>query len=219
MRAGRESLAVVGKDEIMFAKLLVATGVAMAVSAVPGHAQDRSAPAVEVAFTGVYAGLEAGVRQHRFELELTEPRFGTTETRRYDATGFGGGAFAGYDLALAPRIRLGVEAALVAGGGSPVARVNGRSYREEPQWGYRVSGRAGYVVGDRVLVYAAAGYGAERHDFRDGLGISGADHWSNGVSYGGGVEYQVSRRVGVRLDYRELGGVSRALTLGVPVRF
>ncbi|MDJ0277187.1 outer membrane beta-barrel protein [Sphingomonas sp. 2R-10] len=203
----------------MFVKLLVATGAAMVVSAVPGHARDRSARADGAAFTGGYVGIEAGARQHRFQLELTEPRFGTTETRTYDATGFGGGAFAGYDLALASRLRLGAEVALVAGGGSPVARVGSRSYREEPQWGYRVGGRLGYVVGNRALVYAAAGFGAERNDFRDGLGVDGADRWSSGVSYGGGVEYRLSRRVGVRLDYREVGGVSRALTLGVPVRF
>ncbi|MFD1036628.1 outer membrane protein [Sphingomonas hankookensis] len=203
----------------MRAKLLVATGAAMAVSAMSCHAQDRSGATDAPIFTGAYAGIEAGVRQHRFELEVTEPRFGTTETRRYDAIGFGGGAFAGYDLAATSRLRLGVEAAVVAGGGSPVAGVNGRSYREYPQWGYRVGGRIGYVVGDRALVYGAAGFGAQRHDFRDGLGVDNADHWSNGVSYGGGVEYRVSRRVGVRLDYRELGGVSRALTLGVPVRF
>lgn len=203
----------------MLVKLLVATGAAMAVSAVPTHAKDRSAPADPPAFTGAYAGVEAGLRQHRFDLELTEPRFGTTERRTYHATGFGGGAFAGYDLAATARLRLGVEAAVVAGGGSPVASINGRSYRKDPRWGYRFGGRVGYVVGDRALVYAAAGYGAQRQDFRDGLGVDGADRWSNGVSYGGGVEYRVSRRVGVRLDYRELGGVSRALTLGVPVRF
>ncbi|WP_230772787.1 outer membrane protein [Sphingomonas sp. Leaf4] len=196
-------------------KLLVATGAAMVASAMPGHAQDR----LNTAFTGGYAGAEIGVQEHHFDLEITVPLFNVTETNTYRSRGVAGGAFAGFDLAVAPRVRLGAEAAIGTGGTQATARLPGGVYAEDPQWNYRVGGRAGYVIGDHALVYATLGYGAHRVRVTDDFAVEGASDWSHSVTYGGGIEVRASRRIGVRLDYRELAGVNRTLMLGVPVRF
>lgn len=199
----------------MNAKLLVATGAAMVASAMPGHAQSRA----DTAFTGGYAGVEAGVQEHHFKLEITVPMFDVTETNTYRSRGVTGGGFAGFDLAVAPRVRVGAEAAVTTGGTEAVARLGNGVYAEDPQWGYRIAARVGYVVADRALVYASVGYGAQRSRLTDDFGIENTANWRHSVTFGGGVEGRLSRNVGVRLEYRQLATVNRTLMLGLPIRF
>src|SRR4051812_8596928 len=71
-------------------------------------------------FSGFHAGAEAGGIEHHFY--LTASRNGQQlSSRYYRASGIGAGLFAGYDVAVAPRVRLGAEAEATFGGATPTA--------------------------------------------------------------------------------------------------
>jgi outer membrane immunogenic protein len=107
--------------------------VAAACLAVPAATQER-AP-----FTGVVAGPELGLHEHHFYLVASENGQATSD-RYWRSWDVGGGAFAGYDLAVAPRVRI------------IAAYPNGSRYSETPCYGVKAVGRAGYVVGTRTLL-------------------------------------------------------------------
>ena len=125
--------------------------------------QVGTAPA-RAAFTGAYAGPEIGAHEHHFFLDITDLRTGETSGRYYRAWGVGGGAFLGYDIAVAKRIRLGLEAGVSLGGSNPVAVFpDGTYYTQHPRYGFRGTGKVGYVLTDRLLAYGTFGYGGHRY--------------------------------------------------------
>jgi outer membrane immunogenic protein len=186
---------------------------------VPGvaAAQDGAVPR----FTGLYAGPEVSVQEHGFDIEVSEPAVGFRSEREYGRTGVAAGGFAGFDFAATRRLRVGGEAGATVGGGSGgrADLPGGNRYEQRPRWGWRAVARAGYVLGDRTLVYATLGYGAQRNRIRTSIFIDGVGEWERGVAGGIGVEYRVARAVSLRLDARHVAGASNQLSLGVPIRF
>ena len=171
-------------------------------------------------FTGFYAGPEAGLHEHHFFIEEFDPARQVSQGRYYRGWGLGGGAFAGFDHAIRPRLRIGAEAGISVGGNSPEAYFpDGSFYIAQPRYGYRVTARAGYVASDRLLAYASFGYGGHRYRLRiNGVRADG-NEWGSSFTIGGGVEYRVSERVGVRVDFRHLDNRMSHLLIGVPIRF
>lgn len=186
---------------------------------VPGVATAQEAP--RAPFTGPYAGLSAGVHEHRFRLEFGDAEIGRTATRTYRDTGIAGGAFAGVDLAVSRRLRVGAEVSghLGGGDGGRADFGGGRTFELRPRWGLTAVGRAGIVLGDRALVYATLGYGGYRYRLRTAVFVENASDWRDSVAFGGGVEYRLGDRIGMRADVRNLGGQATQFLLGVPIRF
>lgn len=120
-------------------------GVAALVGAGTAHAQ-------EMAFTGLAAGVEAGVIEHHFYLDV-KVNDRPYSSRYYRDTAFGGGGFASYDVAIARRWRLGAEAEFTAGGGSPEAVIRDSfRYAQSPRFGFRATGRLGFVVRPKLML-------------------------------------------------------------------
>lgn len=171
------------------------------------------------AFTGGYGGVEAGVHEHHFYIERTDEATEQTQGRYYRSWGAGGGAFAGYDIAVAPRIRIGGEVGISLGGASPVAHLPAGTYTQHPQWGYRATTRVGILIGDRTLAYGTFGYGGHRYRIDNRANVLGAHPWSSSFTIGAGVEHRLSDRAAIRLDFRHLDNSMSHLLVGVPIRF
>lgn len=171
-------------------------------------------------FTGTYAGPEFGAHEHHFYINETDLRTNQTEGRYYRAWGVGGGAFAGYDFAVADRVRLGVEAGVSVGGNNPVARFSDNTtYTQHPRFGYRATGKAGYLLSDRLLAYGTFGYGGHRYRLGGTAEVRDAQEWRSSFTIGAGLQYRVSRRMDLRLDFRHLDNSMSHILIGVPVRF
>lgn len=171
------------------------------------------------AFTSGYAGAEIGAHEHHFFIEVSDPAGGPVEGRYYRAWGIGGGAFAGYDVAVAPRVRIGGEVGISLGGDNPVARFDAGTYSQHPQWGYRATAKIGYLIGKRTLAYGTFGYGGHRYRIDNDAGVLDAHEWGSSFTIGAGVEYRLSNRAGLRLDFRHLDNSMSHILIGVPVRF
>ncbi len=192
----------------------------MAFTSSPAHAQETGDEAVRTAFTGAYAGPEIGAHEHHFYVEETNIQTRETRGRYYRAWGVGGGAFAGYDLPVSPRVRIGLEASVSLGGKGPVARfADGTFLARYPQWGLRGTGRVGYVLNSRLLAYGTFGYGGHRYRIENPARVTDVNNWGSSFTIGAGVEYRISPRVGLRLDFRHLDNSMSHILVGVPVRF
>jgi outer membrane immunogenic protein len=171
-------------------------------------------------FTGLYAGPEAGGHEHHFYLEVTDPGTGETRERYYRGWGLGGGAFIGRDFALSPRLRAGIEAGISLGGNNPVARFSdGTDYTQHPRYGLRITGKAGYLLSERLIAYGTLGYGGHRYRLAGSAIVGNAQEWGSSFTIGAGLEYRATDRVGIRLDFRHLDNQMSHLLVGLPVRF
>ena len=192
----------------------------IALTSAPVQAQDTGSDAVRTAFTGAYAGPEIGAHEHHFYVEETNLKTRETTGRYYRAWGGGGGTFAGYDMAVSPRVRIGLEASVALGGKGPVARFADSSYlARSPQWGLHGTGRVGYVLNRRLLAYGTFGYGGHRYRIDNPARVRDVNNWGSSFTIGAGVEYRVSPRVGLRLDFRHLDNSMNHILVGVPIRF
>lgn len=172
------------------------------------------------AFTGPYAGLEIGAHEHHFYIEETDLRTGATDGRYHRAWGVGGGAFVGYDHAVASRIRIGVEAGVSVGGDNPTARFSDdTTFTQRPRFGYRVTAKAGALLGDDLLAYGTFGFGAHYYEAGGTAVVAGGDESQSSFTIGAGVEYRLSRRASVRLDFRHLDNSMSHILIGLPIRF
>lgn len=187
-------------------------GAAALFGAATAHAQ-------QAPFTGAYAGADAGVIEHHFYLDVTV-NDRPYSSRYYRDTGFGGGGFAGYDLAIARRWRIGGELEGTIGGGTPEAVIrDGYRYGQSPRFGFRATGRLGFVATPRLLLYGKGGYGGNRYRLTGNFAVQDAHGWSSSFAVGGGAEWRVTERVGLRLDYTHVDNSSNQLLLGIPIRF
>jgi len=169
--------------------------------------------------TGGYAGPEFSVQEHGFGLDI-EDGFGSRNSS-FSRVGVAGGGFAGFDFAVADRIRVGAEAgATIGGGGGGRADLpGGNRFELRPRWGYRTMARLGYVASGRTMIYGQVGYGAQRYRLRTSIFVDGVRDWNRGLAYGLGVEHRVGRAVSLRLDARRIAGTSNQLSIGLPIRF
>jgi outer membrane immunogenic protein len=193
---------------MMYKIALRSAALVACVLAAPATAADFAGPRVEV-----HGGWD------RVQVEAP----GTAADPRRDGIMYGAGA--GYDLAVGPTMRVGLEAELdfanaiekVAG----TTRVKSDSKRD-----FAVGIRVGAAVADHLLLYARAAYANAR--VKDGA-ITGAAASATGTSardglrFGAGAEYAVARHVFLKAEYRysnyERGLSRNQLVGGVGIRF
>ncbi len=178
-----------------------------------------SAQEVAAAFIGPHLGPAAGTADHHFVLETS----GDGLSRQFNVTRWGvaGEVFAGYDLAIAPRIVVGGEVAADFGGRAAVERNSSYSFGLDPRYGFSLSARIGYVATSRLMLYGGGGYGG--HDYRviSSVPTAGDAAFARTRSFllRVGVEYRLARRVNARLEFQHLDGSRNQFMLGLPIRF
>ncbi|WP_341711433.1 porin family protein [Erythrobacter sp.] len=160
-------------------------------------------PAMAEEFEGPFIGAAAGYSRDEIGPELGDNTQLPNQLSQ-DAAYFQ--LFAGYDYAVAPRVRLGVEAAFGIGAddelelGDSVASVE-----LDPEYTFEFTGRAGYLVSDKALVYVRGGYQNSRVEAT--LSASGQPTLSDkdnadGWLVGGGLEYAFGSNLRSRIEYR-----------------
>lgn len=157
-------------------------------------------------FAGPYAGVELGYGKRSID-----EASGLTGVQRFDRSrdGLDYGLFAGFNAPVGSAFILGGEANIGAGGKTlRQTLATGVTGTADPKWNYALTGKAGFLAGERAMVYGLAGYGAERlrvtiADTRAG-GLTVSDKgWSDGLVWGGGVEFALSPATSMRVEYRQ----------------
>lgn len=169
--------------------------------------------------TAIFVGIAAAVISapalaQSDEGAFTGPRLGVTSgyDKMNDHDGATYGVSAGYDLAVTPKIRAGVETGLAESTASTGTIDNSRDLS--------ASARLGYVVNPKVMAYGKVGYASSRFE-ATGTGTGAA---LEGVRYGGGVEFAATPRTYVSAEYQRteyeqgVGGRDAAM-VGVGLRF
>lgn len=173
------------------------------------------------AFTGPHFGVGVTAVDHHFVLE--ETTFPSGESRRFNVTrwGPGGQIFAGYDLAVSPRVLLGLDGAFAFGGRSAVERNEFYTSGIAPRYGFSASARAGFAVTPRLMLYAGGGYGGHNYRVIDSQPAPGGDDLSRTRSFvlRGGSEYRLIRNFALRAEFEHLDGTRNSFILGGPIRF
>ena len=120
------------------------------------------------------------------------------------------GISGGYDIAIAPRIVVGLEAGIGATvTGDAVSRFAGNTLTLGAGRDLDVGVRVGFAVGPRTLVYGKVGYANSRSnaELREPLGSSfeTTKYAGNGsgVRWGGGIEQVIGSRKFVKVEYRQ----------------
>ncbi len=160
-------------------------------------------PAQAEEFEGPFVGTAAGYSRDEVGPDLGDDIILSRDIDQ-DAAYFQ--LFAGYDYAVAKKVRLGIEAAFGIGADDEIRMSDGASSLElDPEHTFEITGRAGYLVTDKVLVYARGGYQNSRVEttvieagqptFRD---KDNADGWLAGS----GVEYAFGDHLSSRIEYR-----------------
>jgi outer membrane immunogenic protein len=192
----------------------IATVLALAVQGSAAAAREREP------FAGPFAGLEGGVLEHHYGVVVQVN--GVTVRDDYQRSwGVGGGVFVGGDVAVSERIRLGIEGGLVVGGATNTAVIpGGGEFSLQPRWGYRLTARAGVVVSPELLVYATGGFGGHRYNLAtNSAGLTNPPLSGDSFIIGGGVEYRVTDRIGIRFDFKHLDNQTNQFFVGLPIRF
>ena len=178
---------------IRFGALLCAPLALVALSN-PAHAEE---------FEGPFVGVAAGYSRDEVGPELDDDFAVDAELDR-DAAYFQ--LFAGYDYAVAPKVRIGAETAIGIGADDSL-RISDTAGSVElnPEYSFEFTGRAGYLVTDNALIYARGGYQNSRVEatltetgqptFRDKDNVDG---WL----VGGGLEYAFGNKLRSRVEYR-----------------
>ena len=164
-----------------------------------------SALAQDAAIGGAFVGGQIGWGKRSVDLDFGLPGVQDFERNR---DGIDYGVFAGYDYGVGNNVIVGVEAGIGFGGktlrGTPVA---GLTAEIDPKWNYDVSARAGFLATPNLLVYGRLGYGAERTRVStvstiEGVASASDKGWSDGILYGGGLEYGLNEAASIRTEYR-----------------
>lgn len=162
-----------------------------------------SNPAQAEEFEGPFVGAAAGYSRDEIDPDLGD---GFALDRELDRDAAYFQLFAGYDYAVAPKVRLGVEAAFGLGADDELRLGDADGAIElDPEYTFEFTGRAGYLVTDKALLYMRGGYQNSRvkatltqvgePTLRD---KDNADGWLAG----GGLEYAFGNNLRSRLEYR-----------------
>lgn len=162
-----------------------------------------SNPAQAEEFEGPFVGAAAGYSRDEIGPDVGD---GLTLDQELDRDAAYFQLFAGYDHAVAPRVRVGVEAAFGIGADDEL-RLGDASGAIvlDPEYTFEFTGRAGYLVGDKALLYVRGGYQNGRVEAR--LSETGQPTFrdkdnADGWLAGGGLEYAFSNNLRSRIEYR-----------------
>lgn len=167
-----------------------------------------AAPASAQTFDGPYVGAQAGWSQNKLGSVYTDLGPALIDDKRDSATA---GIFFGYNIQPTAGVVLSAEGAVNFGFDDGLTRSQKDATAAiNPEYGFDLGVRAGYLVTDKTLVYARGGYENVRTTVRilDLKGPRRGKDNFDGWSIGGGVERAVSDHVSARLEYRysDLGG-------------
>ncbi|MDE1148965.1 MAG: porin family protein [Azospirillaceae bacterium] len=176
--------------------LVLAASALVALAATPALAQST--------FDGGYVGANAG-----YDWFGAHPRAkvaGQQSTPDNQAQGFNGGVFAGYGQTVYDNIYVGAESEVNFYTADRTFGDSLGNYRTQPDYGFGVSARVGYVVQPDLLLFARVGWQHTMVDY-DTIqpGTNGAiqqySHEYNGVRYGVGGDYAIDEHLFTRLEY------------------
>lgn len=162
-----------------------------------------AAPATAEEFEGPFVGAAAGYGRDEVGPQLNDGNVLPDELTR-DAAYFQ--LFAGYDNAIAPKVRVGVEAAFGLGADDELRLSDAAGLLTlDPEYTFEFTGRVGYLVSDKALIYARGGYQNSHIEVNltevGGLTVrdkGDADGWLAG----GGLEYSFGDELRGRVEYR-----------------
>jgi outer membrane immunogenic protein len=171
-------------------------------------------------FVGPVIGVEAGLAQHRYSVNVSITG-SPDQTFRRKSDGVGGTAFAGYDVKIGSNVIFGAEAALHAGGKTSSIIIVPNTFtalRINPKLGYSLTGRIGYATSDKFLLFGRAGYGGQKYGL-SGVNNLRASETNNSFVLGAGAEFRIGGKVAARLDFRHLDASRNEVLVGVLTRF
>ncbi|MFU7529462.1 outer membrane protein [Qipengyuania sp. ASV99] len=162
-----------------------------------------SSPAQAEQFEGPFVGAAAGYNRDEIGPQLGDGAALPDELTA-DAAYFQ--LFAGYDHAVAPKVRLGVEAAIGIGAEDELQlQDTSGSIKLDPEYSFEFTARAGYLVSDKALVYLRGGYQNSRVEATlietGSPTVRDADN-ADGWLAGGGLEYGFGDAIRTRVEYR-----------------
>lgn len=149
-----------------------------------------------------------------------------------ELTGMRAGGAAGYDIAIGKRVTVGVEAGIgwmVAGHAKvgPFPPGDPNTYKLSAGRDIDVSGRIGYALSPKTLIYGKAGWASQSYAARGDNGQDYGDRKSDGVRLGAGLEQKLTSNVYAKAEYRytsysDVGNIKNdrhQLLTGIGVRF
>lgn len=193
-----------------------------ALALTPGvaHAQSRG----DVTFSGVKIGASVDYRWNDGDFAL--PSIAGKVDEKKGAIGYRG--HVGYDAQIGTIFVIGAEGGIGRGGGKLSAVNTIGDYTLKPDWTWDISGRAGILPAQNVLLYGRVGRSwlrvREKTDFRAtnlrDLDTSGTE---GGFLWGGGVETGLAPGIFARAEYDHVnygdGLTSSKIQLGMSVGF
>jgi outer membrane immunogenic protein len=177
-------------------KMIILAIAAAGLSAAPAFAQTG------VNFEGFKAGGELSLQ--RSKASFTAP--GNVNLSQTDK-GVNFRAFTGYDMMVSDNFLVGAEVGL-ARGGPKVKKTQGTaSLVVDPGLSFDISGRAGFLPSEDVLIYGRLGYANAKVDITATNSAATPttltrDKREGGLLLGVGAEMAVSDEFGMRLEYR-----------------
>jgi outer membrane immunogenic protein len=115
-----------------------------------------------------------------------------------------GGVFAGYDQEVAPNIILGAEGGFSLAASDRIGPAGTNAATIDPDYSFDLSARAGYVVGEKNLVYVRGGYANTRAEVTSTVAnvTTSGKKTFDGWFVGGGVERKLTDNISARVEYR-----------------
>lgn len=201
------------------AGLMIVSGAASAADL--GYKKPTAVPTMALYnWNGFYIGAALGGRfGNDYTREFVTATGAATGFRRnISPDGFFGGLYGGYNYQMNGLV-LGIEGDIDYGNyRGAYSLANGNGTRTRTDFAGSIRGRLGYLVTDRVLLYATGGLavGNIKHTyFNTGLNrVESFTRAQAGWTIGGGVEAAVTRNILVRAEYRytDYGRVSNNST-------
>jgi len=149
-------------------------------------------PAQAEVFNGLYIGAEAGYDKDAVHVDGTHVQINNKSDLAY-------GVIAGVDMKVTPHIVAGIEGDMSIANNDFNFSDGVTVFDSKAKRTLGISGRLGYLLANRILLYGRAGYTNGRFRFRDGLTTTKENF--DGFRYGGGVELAVLPNIGVRAEY------------------
>ncbi len=99
---------------------------------------------------------------------------------------------------------LGAEGGFSLGASDRIGPAGANAATIDPDYSFDLSARAGYVVGEKNLVYVRGGYANTRGDVTQTIAnvTTSSKKTFDGWSIGGGVERKLTDNISARVEYR-----------------